>query len=453
MLLVAVMASCSLSVVQGTASHSSTLSSSLFHSSAAETARTASSRPLPPHRRAHIPTNLQYTCIRKHPTAAGQNHVRRSPGLGGSFGSSTPLPPSHNKRSTPPLPFEVLNGSQHTPEHSDTILVQFQVPSADDDGYAPERISMLLRPTEDLIHPNAKVVYNSVDPETGLSTDREEPLFREDVLAYSGVVLHEKEVSARLAEAKIGLRTGLEQSGNNRGWARLMLSNGRIGETLAEGAFSIDGEVHHLKTLENYRNSRRYPENYEPHFHARHLQDIEGDAGGSGLVLLRDRDLDHHAHQHAKRAGGLHSSNMNVERRSSSSLSTPSTNCGHDSLSYNTDLEHPVYRDARQMAFDAQFSRKEGWLDSILGGISPSSHLTSGLAGRNYGHGQALSKRQSNGAGDLAGAGNMSSNYINSIGKETGCPKTNKVLYMGLAADCTYTSHYGSQNATRTQML
>lgn len=47
----------------------------------------------------------------------------------------------------------------------------------------------------------------------------------------------------------------------------------------------------------------------------------------------------------------------------------------------------------------------------------------------------------------------MTSNYINSIGSTTGCPKSPQVLYMGLAADCTYTGNYGDANATRTQLL
>lgn len=54
---------------------------------------------------------------------------------------------------------------------------------------------------------------------------------------------------------------------------------------------------------------------------------------------------------------------------------------------------------------------------------------------------------------DLPGGGNMSSNYINSIGSTTGCPKSAQVLYMGLAADCTYTANYGSITAAREQLL
>jgi hypothetical protein len=42
---------------------------------------------------------------------------------------------------------------------------------------------------------------------------------------------------------------------------------------------------------------------------------------------------------------------------------------------------------------------------------------------------------------------------VNSIGQNAGCPQSQKVVYMGVAADCEYTQQYGSpQNAT-TQIL
>ena len=40
--------------------------------------------------------------------------------------------------------------------------------------------------------------------------------------------------------------------------------------------------------------------------------------------------------------------------------------------------------------------------------------------------------------------------FQNNIGQSTGCPSTQKIVYMGVAADCVYTSQYGStQNATQ----
>lgn len=54
------------------------------------------------------------------------------------------------------------------------------------------------------------------------------------------------------------------------------------------------------------------------------------------------------------------------------------------------------------------------------------------------------------GRDDISGGTGMDSNFINSIGATDGCPKTHRLLFMGVAADCTYTAQHGSQtNATR----
>jgi hypothetical protein len=39
------------------------------------------------------------------------------------------------------------------------------------------------------------------------------------------------------------------------------------------------------------------------------------------------------------------------------------------------------------------------------------------------------------------------------IGLTEGCPKSQKTLYMGVAADCEYVQHYGSAGAAVTQIL
>ena len=340
----------------------------------AETRSTASSKPLAPHRRAHVPTNLSYTLIRRGNPA--QDALRaRSPGelLGGSFQHA-----KARKRSSPPSPFQLLDGNVHQPQHSDTILVQFDVPdphAVDEieggDAAPTERISMLLRPTQDLIHPDAKFIYTTTDPLTGASVEYSEPLHRESVLAYSGYVLHEDQVQGRLQAARIGLYLPEE---TQRGWARLTLNQPGSGESnkpLAEGAFELDGEMHHVKTMDSWMRSKRHPQGYESHIQARHLAQSEG------LVLLRDRDLDFAAHELP--------SSVKRELAAQGLPSEPSSSCSHDSLEFNKDQQHPVYQTARQMSFDATYGRKEGWLDSLLGVTTPNGHV----------HG--LTKRQNGG--------------------------------------------------------
>ena len=230
---------------------------------------------------------------------------------------------------------------------------------------------MLLRPTQDLIHPDAKFVYTTTDPLTGKSTEHSEPLHRESVLAYSGYVLHEDQVQARLQAARIGLYLPEE---TQRGWARLTLNarlaGGENRKMLAEGAFELDGEMHHVKSLDSWRKSKRQPQGYESHIHPRHLEQSEG------LVLLRDRDLDF----------GSHDLPWSVKRELAAQgfPSEPASSCSHDSLEFNTDQQHPIYQNARQMSFEATHGRKEGWLDSLLG-MSPASGYVHGLTRRQNG--------------------------------------------------------------------
>lgn len=299
--------------------------------------------------------------------------------------------------------------------------MQFDVPNTNtnsDDEASTERIAMLLRPTEDIVSEGARIVYINTDPVTGQTYENVQPLHRQDVLAYTGHVLQggEGEADARLQAERIGLRHN-DEEGLSRGWARIVLSRDEAGDrTLAEGAFTLDGETHHLKSIKSWDLTRHED---EPRLHARHYEANEG------LVLLRDRDL----------SSGAFELDSFVKRDTPSSSSS---GCSHDKLAFNQDLEHPVYKTARQQAFDALYSRKPTWIDSLLG-VSPDI---------NYGH---LDKRQS--GGDLAGGGNMSSNYINSIGSTTGCPKSAQVLYMGFAADCTYVAKYGGADNARTQIL
>ncbi|TRM62928.1 Metallo-peptidase family M12B Reprolysin-like-domain-containing protein [Schizophyllum amplum] len=87
--------------------------------------------------------------------------------------------------------------------------------------------------------------------------------------------------------------------------------------------------------------------------------------------------------------------------------------CGHDDLAYNT-----------EMPFHAPSSDSWGGLE-IFG----------------------LSRRD-----DVAGSG-MGVNFANSINNTDGCPKVQKVLYMGVAADCKYVAKYGTKENATQQIL
>ncbi|KAL5518495.1 hypothetical protein ACEPAH_177 [Sanghuangporus vaninii] len=60
----------------------------------------------------------------------------------------------------------------------------------------------------------------------------------------------------------------------------------------------------------------------------------------------------------------------------------------------------------------------------------------------------SLARRQ-----DAIGGGGSSDNFTGTIGQSTGCPSTQRILFMGVAADCAYVAAHGTvQNAT-TQII
>ncbi|THG94785.1 hypothetical protein EW026_g6752 [Hermanssonia centrifuga] len=108
-------------------------------------------------------------------------------------------------------------------------------------------------------------------------------------------------------------------------------------------------------------------------------------------------------------------------------VAPPARTCAHDALDFNTNpLANPVLR--RPLAPPVT-----PWYDP-LGFLDTHAHHTN----------ETLWKRD-----DVAGGG-LNSNFEGSIGQSAGCPSAQKVIYMGVAADCVYTSSYGStQNASQ----
>lgn len=101
------------------------------------------------------------------------------------------------------------------------------------------------------------------------------------------------------------------------GWARITVHHqGDIHRGLPpsfEGAFSVNGDVHHVMTTDNYLRNKHH---MDPWLLS---NDID-----SGLVIFRDSDIMTHQEYHS--AQGLDSGPM----------PPPAQSCGHDRLSYNT---------------------------------------------------------------------------------------------------------------------
>lgn len=287
--------------------------------------------------------------------------------------------------------------------HTDTLLLRFRV----DD----EPVSVVLRPSRDLLASDAKVNYHSIDPKTGLSSVRTVPLLRQDVRAYEGVVVHEANVHEWWNEEAAGVvRYNEHEDERTRGWARITI---REEDDAWDGAMNLDGSLHHFKPLHAYLRDRSVHDP-DPPISALARR---GRPGGATIIA---REIDSYV-----------------------DFQSPHHSCSHDSLNFNTDLANPIYQTSQQLALeDASFgfSRPQhGWLGNLLSSDSLPRQLE---------HPRQFIKRQ-----DIAGGLNSTSSFVNNIGSTAGCPKDQRVLFIGVAADCTAVQAYGSPDATRRQIL
>jgi hypothetical protein len=220
--------------------------------------------------------------------------------------------------------------------HSDTIRITVKAFS--------DTFHLHLQPNDELIHPAASVKYMKTTPTGGSVVDRVERLPRESFMVFGGDVIDNEHTSTRLDEDYAGgLRRvhGSLQPPGYRGWARIMVVNGgdpsQNRPPIFEGAFSVDGVIHHVLTSDNYLRSR-----------------LPGDpelSAKSEMVIFRDSDIMSHAEaNNIGRGAGL--------KGSSTAQPRPQT-CAHDRLDYNVDNLNPVIRYGTEMDRAA----RNTWLD------------------------------------------------------------------------------------------
>ncbi|KAH9446742.1 hypothetical protein Pst134EA_030648 [Puccinia striiformis f. sp. tritici] len=254
-----------------------------------------------------------------------------------------------------PSPSETYHGTPHTTSPRDT------------------QFTLFLQPTTDLLHPQAKIIYESSSSSDGNSVSRTVSLAQEEVLAYSGWVIKQSAVESWWAEQKRLKESGTyyhpsadhwKHDSRVIGWARILVHETkrmRHGEDLEnliwEGSFEAVGQIWHIRTLDSYNLIRR-PTDHNPKRWESHI---------SGGLIAWQEAVDGSTHQ-----SGSHGSTFHLQKRQS--------------------------------------------IDSMSGSMSKT---------------------------DFSG----------SIGSTDGCPTTRKVVYVGIAADCTYISKYGSQNAARMAIL
>lgn len=269
-----------------------------------------------------------------------------------------------------------------------------------------------LRPNDHLIHPAARINYFSATSDGQTILTRTEPLLRESVKVYHGDVVpaHFSSERLRLDAARV-----VPDASNRLGWARIMVHHQGDSNTGAppvfEGAFTVDGVTYHISTSENYLRNKQH---LDPEI-------VDLTHVGAGLVVWRDSDvLPHHEEEALRLRNGLSPKVSALERPAS---------CAHDSLTYNTDpYENPALRRPQPPS---------SWYD-------PFNMLDASSISPNF----SAYKRD-----DVAGNGMNTTNFVNNIGDASGCPSTPKVVYMGVAADCTYTERYGSPTNATQQIL
>lgn len=176
-----------------------------------------------------------------------------------------------------------------------------------------------LRPNNHLVHPAARVTYHSAD-----GTTRTEPLLRESVKAYLGEVIDPQFSDVRLREDAAGVAYSAFPEAE-LGWARIMIHDQGDDDRppTFEGAFAVDGVVHHVMTKDHYLRTK-YP--LDPEI----VHSIDG------MVIWRDSDV-------------MTPEEDQLARKGSYSESEPPTaprTCAHDKMSYNTPEQNPIFQNA-----------------------------------------------------------------------------------------------------------
>lgn len=193
-------------------------------------------------------------------------------------------------------------------EHTDTFRLTL---SAFDQTF-----HLHLRPNEHLVHPAARITYLSTTHD-GRTVSHTEPLLRQNVKAYWGEVVNPENSQARLREDAAGVHPRPSGGNSELGWARITVyDQGDIGSGRPpsfEGAFSVNGDVHHVMPTANYIRNKHA---LDPHV----LIDATPEAG---LVVFRDSDV------------------MSLHEYAGESART----CAHDQMDWNVNpLANPVLR-------------------------------------------------------------------------------------------------------------
>lgn len=172
-----------------------------------------------------------------------------------------------------------------------------------------------LRPNDHLIHPAAHINYYDITPDGHSYISHSEPLLRQSVKAYWGEVVHASHTETRMRETAAGVVPMPHSS--ELGWARIVVHHtGDMERGIPpeyEGAFSVNGIVHHIMTNDNYLRTKT---DLDP--------DVTQTLADSSLVIWRESDV-------------MTAEEERVAKRERSySAPAHQSSCGHDRLVFNT---------------------------------------------------------------------------------------------------------------------
>lgn len=269
--------------------------------------------------------------------------------------------------------------SQRAHAHSELDIV-FTLHNGDQD------VKFTLEPNNDIIPEGAVVEYLD---DNGV-VERKERLNRKDYKVYKG---------------NSWLRD--DRGWTFAGWARIIIiRDGK--DPMFEGAFTLNGDAHHLLSRTNYLKTRHQ---FDP---------VVEEDGSEFMVVFRDSDVESSIqHQELKKRGD----------------SVEEIMCSSDRLDYNAHPENPINR---------MILEKPG-SNGVWGSLGLDNLLGGGRVG--------LTKRQTD--GDIfGGSGNSAGvNLKNTIGSTSGCPKTRQVALVGVATDCTYTGDFPTEADARSNII
>jgi hypothetical protein len=242
-----------------------------------------------------------------------------------------------------------------------------------------QSIKLALSPNHAVLQEGASIEYLSSD---GGPSKRVE-IDRLDYLIYKGRVW---------VEGKDG------KDWSDAGWARIVMH--QDGENpIFEGAFRVHGNHHHVQTRTHYMQTRHQ------------LDPSLEQADEEYLVVWRDTDIGPAIETDG--AGDLH-----AELKRATGVS-PS--CSSDSLSFNTQPDHAVFKAMRRD-------------ESFWGAMSSKSLMERQIDGQTFGNSAGI-------------------NLLEHIGSTDGCSPMRKVALVGIATDCTYTASFSDEEALRKNVI